>query len=57
MDEAAVAEGLDSGAVGGVAVDVYLDEPPKAPEHRLLADHPKVESSSRLLDETELDVS
>ena len=29
LDEAAVLEGLASGRIGGVAVDVYAEEPPK----------------------------
>lgn len=48
LNEADVAEALDSGKVAGVALDVYLEEPPKLPEHRLLADHAKVVTTPHL---------
>ncbi len=40
IDEDALAEALDRGALAGAALDVLADEPP-APEHRLLQ-HPRV---------------
>ena len=39
VDEEALADALDSGAIGGAAIDVMCDEPP-SPESRLLR-HPK----------------
>ncbi|MDO9546781.1 MAG: hydroxyacid dehydrogenase [Pelolinea sp.] len=39
IDEAALLNGLNSGKIGGAALDVYLEEPPT---NRELIDHPKV---------------
>jgi D-3-phosphoglycerate dehydrogenase len=42
IDETALADGLDSGAVGAAALDVYTSEPPTEDVHRRLIDNPKV---------------
>ena len=48
MEEDAVAEGLESGQVGGVALDVYLEEPPTNAASRRLVEHPKVIATPHL---------
>ena len=42
IDEAALADALDTGQVAGAALDVYTAEPPASDVHRRLIDHPNV---------------
>jgi D-3-phosphoglycerate dehydrogenase len=42
IDEAALADALDAGKLGGAALDVYTAEPPISEVHRRLIDNPNV---------------
>ena len=42
IDEAALADALEAGAIAGAALDVFTAEPPESAVHRRLIEHPNV---------------